>query len=741
MVMGFRFIKGVMVAVFVLTFDLLYGQKADSLLLKLYEENNDSARVITLIEISGYYDQEEKNSVLAENYLIEAKKIAENINGTSLRITIYNKLGVFYRNQSKYDEAIKFHSESYSLAKETGNIPMQVSALNNLGVVYRRIDNHAIATEYHIKALRLAEEVKDSFNISVAYNSLGNIFSLNGRYDEAIDYFGKALGISEAMNNKLGQAMNTNNIGEVYEFKGDYLKAKEFYGKSLDFNNQIKSLKGIAISYNALGKMDLYTGNYNSAYSYFCRALEIDKSIGDKKFIADSYINLSRVLLALNRLKETKINLDRGIFIARDIKSLTHLQQAYETYCQYYQKLNRYDSALQYYVFASEVKDSILNVKNSRNISTIQTIYETEKKENEIKMLKQSQELKQKELNRQKIQKYGLMISLFLTSGVIILIYIALRSKRDGNKILSHKIEEIEKQNVLLEKQKTEIQQQKEEIERSKNFIEQKNSNLEEAYKIIENYIEKITDSIRYAERIQESIQPTNEIVREVFADSFVYNKPKDIVSGDFVWMVTSGNKIYFALADCTGHGVPGAFMSIIGINLLNQAVNLHHFYRPDQFASFLNEQLILRLRKLENEQVLKDSMDVAICIFDKESFQLSYTGLLIPIFIQSGGLISEIKPNHRTLGTSFNEKATTFEVNDYKLIKGDWIYLASDGYFDQLGGDQAKKLTRNRFKQIISKNYLLTGQEQKDIIEKEIMSWMGKNEQIDDVLIWGVKI
>lgn len=716
-------------------------QKVDSLLFQLYQELNDSARVEILLKISNYYDQVDGNYVLTENYLLEGKKLCESINNQYLKTQVYNKLGIFYRNQSKYNEALRYHNEAYSLAKETSNLTMQVTSLNNLGVVYRRIDNHAFATEYHIKALQLAEQIKDSFNISVACNSLGNIFSLNGRYDEAIDYFTRALGISEKMNNSLGQAMNNNNIGEVYEFKGNYAKAREFYQKSLDINIKINNLKGIGISYNALGKIDLYTGNYTSAYEYFSKALDIDLKIGDKKFIADSYVNLSKVLLAMNRLAEAQKNISLSISIAKEIKSLTHQQWSYEAYSNYYSKKGRYDSALHYYILASNFKDSVLNEKNTRHISTIQTIYETEKKENEIKLLTQSQELRQKELKRQNILKNGLLIGLFFTIIIIISIYQAFITKRNSNRLLSRQIEEIEKQNIVLEEQKQEIQIQKEEIERNKDFIEQKNKNLEEAYKIIEGYIEKITDSIRYAERIQESIQPGCDIIKEIFSDTLIYNKPKDIVSGDFYWMVNSGKKVYIALADCTGHGVPGAFMSIIGIDLLNQAVNLHHFYKPDQIVSFLNDELMKRLRKSEMEQVLKDSMDIAVCIFDRETYKLDYTGALIPIFIQSNGVLNEIKPDYITLGTSFEKETKAFTINSFKLIAGDWIYLATDGYFDQLGGPQNKKFMRSRFRETISRVNHLPGNEQREMMEKEFLQWMGKNEQIDDVLVWGIRI
>jgi hypothetical protein len=236
---------------------------------------------------------------------------------------------------------------------------------------------------------------------------------------------------------------------------------------------------------------------------------------------------------------------------------------------------------------------------------------------------------------------------------------------------LSRQIEEIEKQNCFGGAKNKKFRFKRKKLNENKDFIEQKNKNLEEAYKIIEGYIEKITDSIRYAERNTGIDSAGCNIIKEIFSDTLIYNKPKDIVSGDFYWMVNSGKKVYIALADCTGHGVPGAFMSIIGIDLLNQAVNLHHFYKPDQIVAFLNDELMKRLRKSEMEQVLKDSMDIAVCIFDRETYKLDYTGALIPLFIHSNGILNEIKPDYITLGTSFEKETKVFTINSFKLIAG----------------------------------------------------------------------
>lgn len=718
-----------------------FTQNIDSLLLKLYQESKDNSRVEILLNISAFYDQHDRNFILAENYLKEALQIARSLNDNELLAKTYNELGKFYRNQSKYPEALRYHGLADSIAVSIGDSLLRSTSLNNIGVVYRRLDNHAQASEYHLKALNIAEGCRDTFNISVACNSLGNIFSLNGRYEQALSYFNRALALSISQNNLLGQAMNFNNIGEVYEFMGDYSNAKYYYTKSLDINFKIKNLKGISINYNAIGKIEMFEGKPDNAYKLFVNALDIDKKLGDKKFLADSYVNLAKASMALKQFAKAKNYLDSTIAIAKQIGSLWHLQSAYEVYSDYYLQKSDYQSALINFKQAALFKDSLLNEKNSRHLSTIQTIYETEKKEKEIQFLLQEQALKQKELERKNTQKNALIIGLVLSTMVVVISLFAWRTKVKSNILLSRQINEIEEKNRLLELQKEEIERQKIKIENNQTKIEQKNRNLEEAHKIIESYIESITDSIRYAEKIHESIQPNLDDMLAIFSDAFLYGKPKDIVSGDFCWLTRRGSMVFLALADCTGHGVPGAFMSTIGINLLNQALNEQHLLTPDNILSFINQTLISRLNISSGEQVLKNSMDIAVCTLDTESLSLSYSGALIPIFIQRGNSIEEIKPNSITLGTSFSQGAPGFTLKNFKLQHGDWIYLSSDGLFDQLGGESGKKFMRKRFMQTVQGSSNAPGKIRGDILEKEFLHWMNRTPQIDDVLVWGFKV
>ncbi len=703
------------------------GQNIDSLNIKLDYEKDTVQKIELYTKVANVYLNKERNNKEAEKYFLEAKKLADIQSKVSLKIKARNELGVFYRNQSRYSESLVLHNESLAFATQIGDIKSIAISSNNIGVVYRRLDDPSRAIEYHLKALKFSEEAKDTYSNSVALNSLGNIFLVNGNFEQALSYFFKALELSKGQNNLLGIAINYNNIGEVYEFSENYEKAKEYYTKSLDINRKLNNEKGIAIGLNSIGKTLLFTGFPKTAYKYFTEASIIDKKIGDKHFITESYVNLGRALVLLKSYDEAKECLNQAIKIAEEIKYKYYLQIANAELSKIYSDYKDFDRALEYYKKSMLYKDSVLNEKSTKQIATLQMLFETEKKEKENQILKQKQEINDKESKRQKYFIYTLLLGLFFSLVLIVVVYLALLSKRRANKLLFIKNEEIEDQNHKIEQQK--------------HNIEVKNRNIEEAYQIIESYIGKITDSIRYAEQIQKSILPDINALKTILTDTFTFYKPKDIVSGDFYWYSVRGDKVFIALADCTGHGVPGAFMSIIGIDLLNQIVIHQGCEEPDKILSFLNKELREKLRKGKEELILKDSMDIALCIIDRNTREISYSGALIPLFIVSNGEVSEIKPNYTSLGASNRIFNKEFRIHNFTLNPDSWLYLSTDGYFDQFGGEFNKKFMRTRFVEFLLKINQLSASAQCDEMENQLNIWMGEHEQLDDVLVWGIKV
>jgi serine phosphatase RsbU (regulator of sigma subunit) len=256
----------------------------------------------------------------------------------------------------------------------------------------------------------------------------------------------------------------------------------------------------------------------------------------------------------------------------------------------------------------------------------------------------------------------------------------------------------------------------------------------------IESKNRDLTDSINYAQKIQSAFLPEIKYIKEILPNSFIVYKPKDIVSGDFYWAKKSGNKIYLACVDCTGHGIPGAFMSLIGFSMLNEIVNSKEEVKNP--ANILNELELKVNEALSSKQYhtqSKDGMDVGLCCFDLDKMEITYAGALRPLIIVSDNNIMEIKGDRFPIGGGSSYVKSPFKSHLISINKGDSFYMYSDGYPDQFGGPKDKKYMNKKFKSYLANQSKLTAEEQAKNLETELQSWKGKNEQVDDILIMGV--
>jgi serine phosphatase RsbU (regulator of sigma subunit) len=273
-----------------------------------------------------------------------------------------------------------------------------------------------------------------------------------------------------------------------------------------------------------------------------------------------------------------------------------------------------------------------------------------------------------------------------------------------------------------------------EEVVRQKEEIETKNQELEVLYK-------HVTDSIKYAKRIQEAILPPDSLVKRVLPNSFVLYKPKDIVSGDFYWIDEKDNKTMFAAVDCTGHGVPGAFMSIVGYNILKHSVNNNNFTTPSLILDALNEGVSETLHHGHEESNAKDGMDLSFCTIDYKNMELQYAGAFNPLYLIRDGELIQTKADKFPIGLFLGEEKKKFTNHTFKLKQGDVIYIFSDGYADQFGGPNGKKFMANHFRDLLLDVHKHPIEKQKDLLNKTIEEWRGPLDQVDDILVIGVKI
>ena len=272
---------------------------------------------------------------------------------------------------------------------------------------------------------------------------------------------------------------------------------------------------------------------------------------------------------------------------------------------------------------------------------------------------------------------------------------------------------------------------------RSRLELEQSKHIIEEERNVIQKKNREITDSLNYASRIQKAVIPAESEFTKAFPESFVLFKPRDIVSGDFYWISEIDNKVYYATADCTGHGVPGGFVTMLGLSFLEEIFLILKITKPDEAMNILREKIINSSKtSVENSQ---DGMDITICCIDKKTNKLTYAAANNSFFVLRNNEIIELKADKQPCGLFFAAKPFTY--NEFQLNKGDCVYTFTDGYADQFGGPNGKKFLYKQFEETLLKNHTKNFTLQKQILENEIDKWRGKEEQVDDILVIGIKI
>ena len=360
--------------------------------------------------------------------------------------------------------------------------------------------------------------------------------------------------------------------------------------------------------------------------------------------------------------------------------------------------------ALQCYRQYAEFKDTLIKLY-PRQIRDMEMKFETEKLSNELKL-----QLAEKEKFESNRRRGEWMIIFLIVAFPTILIFLILFFRQ------------------LRINQKTKI------------LIQQQNEKIEKHNEIVERHTKEISDHLTYASIIQSAVLTLQSVFEENFEEYFIYFKPKHIVSGDFYWTTRKGSKIFLAVADCTGHGVQGAFISLLGMTFLNEIVNKMQVEYTDEILSQLRDKLSQSLSGNDLTFEAQDGMDIALCIIDRESRELQFSGAFSPIFIISSNNLEVLRGDRIPIGYSKKDDVY-FSRHHFKLNEGDIVYLLSDGYCDQLGGENRKKFMTKRFNHLLLDIYQYPLEKQKDWLHKTLVDWMGDNDQVDDVTVIGVKI
>ena len=643
------------------------------------------------------------------------QKVLPSITIDSSRIQVLNQLSeqIVDIDPAK---SINYASEALKIAEKTKLKKLEAKALNNIGNGHYNLAEYKVALFYYIKALNIQESLGNKKGILSSSGSIGNVFLDLHEPDKAYTYFKQSLAISKELNSKRGIASSLIAIGTVFSDKKDYKKSLEYCFQAVKLFEEMDNKEAVATCYNNIADSYLNLKDYSKALFYINKAYDKYSEIGNIYGMALALNNLGDFYRSTGNAEKAIEYYNRGLEQAKKIGANDRILAAYKGISASYKKMGNFKKALDNFELYQKMNDSIYNTENSKQIAEMQARFETEKKAKEIDLLTKDKKIKEDELTQQRIISWSIGIGGFL---VLLLAILAIRGY-------------IQKRKVY-------------------NELGIKNKKIETAYNIIEDQHKDIKDSIRYAQRLQEAILPTAAFNSTFKDNAFVFYKPKDIVSGDFYWIeevkINNSTQILFAAVDCTGHGVPGAFMSIVGHNLLNQAVNEHHKIKPSDILNELNIGLSETLRQTQEDSAVKDGMDIALCSLKKNnsnSFTLQFAGANNPVWIVRSKQIPElieIKGDKFPIGIFVGEELHLFNNHEVELFPGDTVYIFTDGFADQFGGAKGKKFKYKPLQELIISIQEKSMKQQQQILSRTLNDWKGDLEQVDDILVIGIKI
>lgn len=597
-----------------------------------------------------------------------------------------------YANGMLYAEEAQRISKKLNLKKE------EATALNNIGIINEYQGRFADALKNYFDALKIQKSINDEDGLAYTYNNIGLVYSFQHNYKKSLENYEKSLEIRKRLNDQHGLSSTYNNMGILFMYQKDYDRALENYNQSIKIDSALKNTSGMSDSYSNVGLVYMEKEDYVTAESYFLKALDIRQRINDKRGIANSYNNIATLLINQDKNKEAETYLQKGLVLSKEMGAKDLIEYSYQQLAKIAEKDKRFNDAFYYQKMYFVYRDSIQNEIETKKQTEAEMQYKFDQERQKDLLDKQREDL----LNKQAKQRL-----MWLIIGLSLIVLISLGFAYSLNK-------------------------------RRKNELAQKLI-IEEQKRIVEHKNQEILDSITYAKRIQSAILPTDRIVKEFLTESFILYKPKDIVAGDFYWIEPYDGNVLFAVADCTGHGVPGALVSVVCHNALNRSVREFNLKDPGEILNKCRELIIEEFRKSDDN--VQDGMDISICNLDFKTNKLLWAGANAPLWIlrNKTSIIEEFKPFKQPIGHF--DSYQPFSSTEIQLSKGDTIYLFTDGYADQFGGPQSKKIKTKGFKDLLVEVSPEELAVQKNRINSFFENWKATLEQIDDVCVIGLRI
>ncbi len=631
---------------------------------------------------------------------------------------------------SRPDSAISICNQAIEMADSLKDYHNLAKAYSFMGVLYRNLGFYSIAFSYYSRALDIAREHNVIDQLAYGYNNLGNIYLYQGLYKQAISYLKKADSLGKILNNPDIRAYALQNIGRSYISLNKPDSAIKYLTKTLEIRQNAGINSKIPVTLKYLADAYKLAGKYKTALKYYNLTAKTADFVNDKDLYADFTYQLADLYLRTGKLDSALYYAKLSLAAAANVKSLYRIYMANLINAKVYAAKQDYKKAYYFSQKALSLKDSTFTEEVIKGIKSIEFTEEAIKKETEIKLLEKDLQIKKLESKRK---------SLWLTiSFVIGIIIFALLTIIFFNYIKIKRItQELRATNQIIKKQNIELQEQKEKLRSQTELLQQVNNELANKNRVI-------TQSINYAKNILVALMGSKDILLSFpfVNDFFIINKPKEIIGGDFHYFNKFKNFYAIIVADSTGHGIPGAFISIISISLFKDILFSHEdqditaAYALEIFRHKIKE--ILRQERTHSEITVKDGVDLSLCLFYPQYDKVEFAGAYNPIYIIKNGQLEVIESTKSTAGYSIRE--LPFKNHTLKLSEIDKIYMFTDGIFDQLSAHNAK-FTSTRWKNLILKIHDLPMEEQSYLIIKTFETWKSTKEQIDDILILGLDI
>jgi tetratricopeptide (TPR) repeat protein len=614
--------------------------------------------------------------------------------------------GEAYRSSLQFEKAFDCYSKSISYSTEVNDVYKIILCNNSIADIYRVQGDYVRSIAEFQKTRDLAKKNGIKFQLAFSLQSIGDIYGTQKEYNKALTHYKEALSIAMESNDKLRVTNIYNKMGTAYQELKNYDMALECFGRSRKIAEDIGSYDNVAEALYNIGNLHQLKNNIPQALDYYNKAYAIASETGNAGKICDALYSLGECYFAMKNIQKAKEYTEECLKIAEETSLLPIVNMASQQLCNIYQAEGQYKKALDMIALHIKMKDSLGNEDRIKQFAEVEYKAKEEglKAEQEAKeqMFRAERAREAEELKRQKTIRYAFTIGFCLVLILAVVIYRGLRVNKKQNKI---------------------IIAQKKEVEHQKELVDEKNK--------------EITDSITYAKRLQEAILPPQDFVNKHLPKNFILYKPKDIVAGDFYWAESMNNLFFMAAADSTGHGVPGAMVSVVCSNALNRALKEFKIMETGKILDKTRDLVLETFEKSTSE--VKDGMDISLLCVDHQNKKVYWSGANNPLWYIQDNELKEIKANKQPIGKTDNPTPFTTHNIDYR--ENTTFYLFTDGLADQFGGPKGKKFKYKQFSDLLVEHNGKAPAEISAIIDQKFEEWRGPLEQVDDVCVIGVRL